>query len=1063
MTKPYAELLAQSCFSFLQGASHPEELVETAYHLGYRALALIDENGFYGMVRGYHKARELDQQAHEFDQKAREFNESQCVPNRIPFKFLVGTQIQIEGARLSFIAKNFTGYKQLCRFISSGFENRPKGQPIFTRAHLERWISPDHIFSFILPRDLPSTDLMKWAIDRLAPTQLVSRYYHPDLDQPLKIWLENLPQNIPRAWTWDAQFHTPNRHELYEVLRAIRSNTALKDLRPTPNGERYLKDFSPQLKIPTPWIHRGLEIAEACEFSPSEIRYQYPREWLPSGKTSFEFLKELCDRGLQIRYHGRPTQEVLKQLAHELDLVRELNFEDYFLTVWDIVQFARSKNILCQGRGSAANSIVCYLLEITAIDPVHMNLLFERFISRERNEAPDIDVDFEHERREEVIQYLYQKYGRHRAGMVATLITYRTKSSLRDVGKALSIPAETIDLYTKRASWRENVFAELNESPPPSAPLIQRWLRLSRELKGMPRHLGQHTGGMVLTHDRLDEMSPIEPASMAERSVIQWDKYDIEKLGLLKVDVLSLGMLTCIRKAFELINARPSRAELEKLELHTIPADDPKTYEMIQKSRTVGVFQIESRAQMTMLPRLKPKNFYDLVIEVAIVRPGPIQGGMVHPFLKRRLGLEPVTYAHPKLKPILEKTLGVPIFQEQVMKMAIEVAGYSPGEADALRRAMGAWRRTGNLESHAKEIQLRLMQQGVAPEFSERICAQILGFGEYGFPESHAASFALLTYASAYLKAHYPAEFLCALLNSMPMGFYPMHVLTSSFQRENVIILPVHTEHSAWDHQLESISTSASANGPASANRHASASTSVALRLGFRCVRGLQKSHVDQFIQKRSEGILDLFTFDVNERAALAMATELEDRRKAYWQALNPHHNSLAISEESKAHFNALDPLQNMMLDFEFTSTTLAMHPALLLKKYRWNYECPRQSLTLAEQLPRQRSSQIVSVFGVVQIIQSPPTAKGMFFLTLEDETGFINLVFKPDVYEKFKSLIQTQWALLVRGRVQLYGNTYASLLVESVIAPNVSIRPKRITHQSELRRRYGFRAALPG
>ncbi len=478
-------------------------------------------------------------------------------------------------------------------------------------------------------------------------------------------------------------------------------------------------------------------------------------------------------------------------------------------------------------------------------------------------------------------------------------------------------------------------------------------------------------------------------------------------------------MLTCIRKSFDLIRETYGRS----LELHTIPPDDPATYSMIQESRTVGVFQIESRAQMSMLPRLKPRNFYDLVVEVAIVRPGPIQGGMVHPYLKRRLGLEQVTYEHPKLKPILEKTLGVPIFQEQVMKMAIEVAGYSPGEADALRRAMGAWRRTGNLDSHATDMKKRLIENGVPADFSERICEQILGFGEYGFPESHAASFALLTYASSYLKAHYPEVFLCSLLNSLPMGFYPMHMLTAAFQREHVKILPVHTENSLWDHRLEK-------------TPHES---HYALRLGFRCVKNLQKEHVDAFIRKREEGMIDLYLFNQDERAALAMASALDQRREAYWKALNPHRTELqGLREENLRRplsFPPLNELQSMFLDLEFTQTTLNKHPTVLMRKYRWHYPVSQDRLSLSKDLRRQTIGKNVLVFGVVQIVQSPPTAKGMFFITLEDETGFLNLVLRPNVYQKFKHLIQTQWALLVVGELQ-NNDGYASLLVKQVVAP---------------------------
>lgn len=995
--RPFVELCAKSNFSFLRGASHPEEIIQTAHDLGYRGIALTDINGFYGMVRGHEKARQL------------------------LFTFLVGTEISIENSSLILIAKSFEGYKRLCRLMTEGFKRGVKGQPHFDRSLLESTLDQQFIHSLLPPRDFPSPELFGFLRQRTQITQLMTHHFHPDRDRPLARWLQTLPAEIPRAWTWDARFHQRSRAELFEIEDAILNNTNLYQKLPSPNGELYLKPLSEldRLKVPTAWTDETLRLAEACAFSPTEIRYHYPQEWLPAGKTAFEFLKELCEIGFHKRYAGDPALDVRKQLVHELELVQELKFEDYFLTVWDIVQFARSKNILCQGRGSAANSVICYLLEITAIDPVRMNLLFERFISRERNEAPDIDVDFEHERREEVIQYIYNKYGRHRAAMTATLITYRSKSSFREVGKALDIPPQTIDLVSKRLSWRESseeIFSNLEwakENPAKAT----RWMRLAKTLKGFPRHLGQHTGGMIISHDRLDELSPLEPASMENRTVIQWDKYDIEKLGLLKIDILGLGMLTCIRKTFEVLKQSLGVS----LELHTIPANDKKTFEMIGRARTVGVFQIESRAQMSMLPRLKPQNFYDLVVEVAIVRPGPIQGGMVHPYLRRRMGLEKVSYAHPLLKPILEKTLGVPIFQEQVMKMAIEVAGYSPGEADELRRAMGAWKKSGNLESYAADMAKRMIARGVPEKFAQQVCQQILGFGEYGFPESHAASFALLTYASAYLKAHYPFAFLCGLLNSMPLGFYSLHVLTSSFAREGVRLLPVHTQYSDWDHKLELD------------QKH-----QWALRLGFRIVKGLSKAHVDEFIRLRETGTINLYVFDSDERGALALATEEIDRRLAYWKALDPEPSDLAlVSRDKPIRFPELSPMSSMFLDFEFTETTLKEHPASLIKRKRWRYAYPIERLVLAENLERTRSSN-VTCFGIVQIVQSPPTAKGIFFITLEDETGFLNLVLKPDIFKKYKELIRSEWGLLVTGRLQNQ-NGALSILVSQVHSPRIA------------------------
>lgn len=998
---PYAELSARSCFSFLRGASHPEELIEQAHLYGYKAIGITDLNGFYGMVRAHVKAKELG------------------------IKYLTGCEIELqEGFPLRFLAKNKKGYQRLCRLLSEGFASAEKAKPIFNIQQVLEWVDPQDITTLVPPKAVSLSDqLIKKLFGALKATQLITRHYHPDLDHQLKKHVDQLPPKPPLAWTWNAEFHHPSRYELYQVIQAIRENTPLSQLLPQFNGENYLKPLHEikRLCIPNKWLKGSLEIAEACEFSADEIRYRYPQEWLPKGKTAHELLRELCHKGLETRYKGRPSKKVTQQLEYELKLVQELEYEDYFLTVWDIVHFARSKNILCQGRGSAANSIICYLLEITSIDPVHINLLFERFISKERNEAPDIDIDFEHERREEVIQYIYQKYGRHRAGIVATLITYRTRSSLRDVGKALEVSEEKLEFFSKKSRWRENPFETKTDDP-----VIQRMFRLARQLKGFPRHLGQHTGGMIICQDRLDEISPIEPARMAGRSLVQWDKYDIEKLGLLKVDILALGMLTCLRKSFDLLKEH----QMADLELYQIPADDPTTYEMIQKSRTVGVFQIESRAQMTMLPRLKPKCFYDLVIEVAIIRPGPIQGGMIHPYLRRRRGLEEVSYAHPKLKPILEKTLGIPIFQEQVMKMAIEIAGYSPGEADQLRRAMGAWKKKGNLEYFSNDMRNRLIENGIPESFSEQICQQILGFGEYGFPESHAASFALLTYASCYIKAHYPEVFLCALLNSQPLGFYSQHALISNFKREGVRVLMPSLANSIWDNQLEEIGWGQKA-----------------VRLGFRQIRGLQMEHVEAFIQSRTKQDPNLLIFDVDERSALSMSVEENQgaRRESYWKSLDSSQSRIShFDQEKRIKTKQLSDFEHLLLDFEFLNTSMKHHPAELIKEQHWNYPFDRQKIWRSQDLPLAQEHQRVAVFGMLEVIQSPPTAKGMYFLTLEDETGFLNLAIQPPTYQKFKDLIQSQWSFLVIGRVQ--GDShYRSLLVEEMLTPQRASQVNRV------------------
>lgn len=931
------------------------------------------------------------------------------------FHYITGCEVSFtEGFSLIFLAKTFLGYKKLCRLLSKGFHGQEKSKIKLNLQDAVAFLNPNETQCLLPPRNYPSSQKdLKQILEAFQPAQLVTRRLQPDADHFMAKQIEKLPKQIKKVWTWDAHFHDASRFELFEVLQAIKKNIPIRKHLGSFNAEAYLKHQN-QLKrfqVPKEWIFSGLEIAESCQFSADEIRYRYPQEWLPPGKTAFEFLKELCALGIKKRYPLKIPPKVSQQLHHELCLVKELQYEDYFLTVWDIVSFARSKDILCQGRGSAANSVICYLLEITSIDPVEMNLLFERFISKERNEAPDIDVDFEHERREEVIQYVYQKYGRHRSGMVATLITYRTKSAIRDIGKALEINELEISKLSKMVRWKEKPL-EMEASNPQ----MKRLIKLAKQLKGFPRHLGQHTGGMIICQDRLDEICPIEPARMEERSLVQWDKYDIEKLGLLKIDLLSLGMLTAIKKSFHLLEKHLQR----KLELHQIPHNDPKTYQMIQESRTLGVFQIESRAQMSMLPRLKPKNFYDLVVEVAIVRPGPIQGGMVHPYLKRRMGLEKISYAHPKLKPILEKTLGIPIFQEQVMKMAIEVAGYSPGEADALRRAMGAWKKSGNLESFATDICTRLRAQGIDQEFAERICQQILGFGEYGFPESHAASFALLTYASSYLKAHYPAFFLCALLNSQPMGFYSRYVLMNGFKREDVQLLGVSLDRSVWNNQMEELD-----------------SGEWAIRLGFRNIKSLNQKNVDSFIQSRNEGDANLMHFDISERSAIALAIDSKDRRYHYWKALDSHQDSLkAIQKERALKLKDLSEMEHLHLDFEMMNTSLRQHPTELIRKSYWNYPVPKEKICLATDLIKHRPKTGVFVFGQIEVIQSPPTAKGVFFITLEDESGFLNLVLKPNIFKKFKEIIKVASYLLVHGELQAVG-AHQSILVKQIYSPN--------------------------
>ncbi|MCY4564292.1 MAG: error-prone DNA polymerase, partial [Gammaproteobacteria bacterium] len=838
--RPFAELHCLSNYSFLRGASHPEELVERAAQLGYTAIAITDECSFAGLVKAHLAAKEHG------------------------IKLIVGAEFELDDAsgKLVLLAPDRCAYGQLAALVTRLRRRSPKGE---YRAELEDfryglkaclalwipWSAPGSKIETLVAdgerikalfarpaADSPVApgrlDALAGKIDERCGLWIALELFREssDLDKTAHALTLSMRLGLPIVACNDVHTHDPVRQPLQDVMTAIRLKTPVAELASAAfcNAERTLRSIRGLEELyPGELLEEAAHIAGLCHFSMDELHYQYPKELVPPHLTPFEYLEQLTLAGARERWPEGVPDDVLKLVRRELELIRTLDYEHYFLTVQDIVQFARSQDILCQGRGSAANSAVCFCLHITEVDPARMHLLFERFVSKERNEPPDIDVDFEHERREEVIQYIYKRYGRERAALAATLITYRLRSAIRDVGKALGMDADLLDLLAKSFAWwddHDKLREQFSQAGlDPDSRLARQFLALVPAILGFPRHLSQHVGGFVISQEPLAQLVPVENAAMAERTVIQWDKDDLAALGLMKVDVLGLGMLTAIRKALTAVNGyRAGRGS--RLAVASIPPEDPDTYRMLQDGDSVGVFQVESRAQMSMLPRLKPQNFYDLVIEVAIVRPGPIQGDMVHPYLRRRQGLEPVTYPSDAVRRVLERTLGVPIFQEQVIELAMVAAGFSAGEADRLRRAMAAWRRRGQLEAFEKKLIDGMTERGHSLDFAQRVFKQILGFGEYGFPESHAASFALLVYVSAWLKCHEPAAFYCGILNSQPMGFYSPSQLIQDARRHGLDVHPSDVQHSHWHHRLEP---------PASPGGQP------ALRLGLRLVKGLKE------------------------------------------------------------------------------------------------------------------------------------------------------------------------------------------------------------------------------
>ncbi len=996
----YVELLCKTNFTFLTGASHPEELIDQAVKLGLKGLAINDRNGVYGMPKAYKRAR---------------LNEE--------FKFIVGSEVTIQNRpSITFLTQDRKAYGLLCRMLTASHAQKEKGTSFLTWLELLAFLNrPEATGLIALPQDSSNTDY-----------QVFYELFQDRLYLPLTKYLdgqdEERTQRILKIQkifgakiiaTNDVYFHVKNRKALHDTVTAIRETQDFRGAgyKLFSNAERYLKSprqISHLYKDFPEALTNTLEVAERCKFSPKELRYRYPSEWIPAGHSAQSYLEENVWEGAKQRYGEYIPEDVTKQLNHELALIEQLSFADYFLTIFDIVEFARSRKILCQGRGSAANSTVCFVLGITAIDPVRTKLLFERFISAERGEPPDIDVDFEHERREEVIQYIYEKYGRDRAGMVSAIVTYQGRSAFREVCKAFGVPVGTLS-----AKKVERRFIDLTKNMKTKS-LREKISKITEEIQGFPRHISIHSGGFTLSADPLIEIVPIEPAKMEGRTIVQWDKYDLDILGLLKVDLLCLGMLSAVRKTLDLVG----------MKFYEIPSEDSRTYKMIQEADTVGTFQVESRAQMQMLGRLLPETFYDLVIQVAIVRPGPIVGKMIHPYLKRRRGIEKIDFPHPIVKDILGKTLGIPLFQEQIMALAIKLADFTPGEADELRRSIAAWRSSASIAKMAARLMAGLLKSGLPKSFADQIFEQIQGFSHYGFPESHAASFALIAYASCYLKCHHPAEFLCGLINSQPMGFYSVHTLVFDAQRHGVKVIAVNPNHSQWDCEIIKDGS---------------------VQLGLRVVVGLAKKDADHLLKERSsrpfKNLGDFLTRCQLRRDVLlrlAMGDAFRDfglqPRDALWGILQHHlllesHKSPQLSlfgsinvdlQEGK-HFRVLSDFETIQEDYSTFNLSTHGHPMGVLRGQM--QRIPKCTAIEATEKP---TGSKITICGLVVVRQRPPTANGVMFSTLEDETGFLDLVFWKDVADKSRETFLNHSFVIISGKIEKDRNTTA-LIVDNV------------------------------
>ena len=1011
---PYAELQVTTNFSFLRGASHAHELVAQAVALGHEAIAVADRNTLAGVVRMHIAAKEAG------------------------LRLVVGARLDLrDGASLLAFPEDRAAYGRLSRLITLGRRRAPKGDCDLTRADVFQHGAG---MLFVLPPPEPPAlpdDRFADELHALAAAfpgrcYLAAQSLLQGDDDRRLAQIAGLAEaaGVPLVATNDVHMHEPSRRPLADVVACIREHCTIDEAgyRLAANAERHLKSPAAMARLFRDYpdaVARTVEIAERCNFSLDELRYEYPDEVVDPGATAQESLARLTWEGARVRYPGGVPKQVRTLIEHELALIEQLGYAPYFLTVQDIVRFARERGILCQGRGSAANSAICYCLGITAVDPSHLDLLFERFVSLERKEPPDIDVDFEHERREEVIQYIYEKYGRERAGMTAVVSCYRARGAIREVGKALGLSVDTVTALAGQVwGWSSDGIddAQVREiGLDPGDRRLRLALHLTGILIGFPRHLSQHVGGFVISCGPLSEMVPIENAAMADRTVIEWDKDDLDALGILKIDVLSLGMLTCIRKGFDLIRRHYGK----DYDLATIPAEDPAVYDMLCRADSIGVFQVESRAQMAFLPRMKPRDFYDLVIEVAIVRPGPIQGDMVHPYLRRRNGEEQVDYPSAALREVLQKTLGVPLFQEQAMKIAIVGAGFTPSEADRLRRAMATFRRVGTIHTFREKFVAGMKERGYDPDFAERCFNQIEGFGEYGFPESHAASFALLVYVSAWMKCHYPAVFAAALLNSQPMGFYAPAQIVRDAREHGVTALPPDVNLSDWDATLEIDPDSA--GGPA---------RGMALRIGLRQIKGLSEEDGRRLVAERGNGYRDPVALwrrsglKPSVLEALARADAFGsmglNRRQALWavkglgEAPLPLFAAAGEAERGEEPEVALPEMaigEEVVEDYSWLRLSLKRHPLDLLRSAM----AAEGAIPTAQVLETPAETR-VTVAGLVLVRQRPGSAKGVIFVTVEDETGVANIIVWPKAFEKFRRIVLTARLLRITGRLQREG-----------------------------------------
>lgn len=1087
----YVELRAKTAFSFLRGASHPEALVRRAATLGYTRLGIADRDGLYGVVRAHRAGREHGVQI--------------LVGAELLWPRLEDRAMGYPPPGLLLYAQDRAAYASLARLLSwaklrtgkGGFDLTFDDLSLHHHGLIALYVGRPDPFLLARARELFGDRLYLSVERRMVPE---------DEPRVLEAREASLRSGVPLVVTGGVLMHDRERKPLLDILTCIRLGVRLEAAgrRLEPNAFAHLKSPREMAMIHRELpeaLARSVEIADRCAFRLDELKHEFAIETLPDGETPMGYLRQLVERGAHERYPRGVPDDVRRQIEHELRLIDELGFAGYFLTVWDIVRFARAQKILCQGRGSAANSVVCYVLGITAIDPVRMDLLFERFISAERGEPPDIDVDFEHERREEVMQYVYEKYGRDHSGLVATFITYRPRSAFRDVAKVFGFSEDQLERFSGLASAlavrtdeeagakaegdaRNWVFAERRTASDeelrragldPREPAVQQVIRWANELRGLPRHLGQHSGGFLITKQPITELTTVENASMPFRTVIAWDKDDIEALGFFKIDLLSLGMLTAIRRTFDLVAVYEGR----ELSLANIPGEDPLVYDMISDADTVGTFQVESRAQMQTLPKLKPRTFYDLVVSVAIIRPGPIQGGMVHPYLRRRAGAEPVEYPHPALESILGRTYGVPLFQEQAMKIAIKVAGFSGGEADQLRRAIG-WNSKEHIDRLHDRLVCGMRERGVSEDYAERVFRMLQGFSDYGFPESHAASFALIGYVSCYLKRYHPAAFVCALLNSQPMGFYSPNTLVQDAQRHGVLVRSVSVLESEWDSRLEGGDEAAQrawwaeAKGSLPARHTPWADRMLgrrarglyvqpAVRLGLREVKGLSEREGRRIVQARAAqpfaSLADLvhraeLSRGAAERLAKAGAlAELDEpeRRRSLWKvrALGPSRSlfaGLELPEETPAPLRPMTEEELLAADYESLGLSVERHPMAMLRS-----DMKRQGILGARELATAADGARLRVGGMVVTRQRPGTASGVMFITLEDEDGHMNLVVLPRVFEQHRALVNEAHLIVAEGELQRDKSGVLNLLVER-------LHPLRrsLAHPSKRHDRFG-------